>query len=98
MLPQPAAKLDDVLPPRGESISNSFVALFGRSPEEVAKCQILKAHREAYVALVRERAQVNPFYHAVGLGPESVAKLPAFLGGAAGYAEGVASLPAFFGA
>ena len=76
LLSQPAAKLDDVLPPSGESLSNSFVALFGNSPEEVAKCQILKVHREAYVALVRERAQVNPFYHAVVLDAEGVAKLP----------------------
>ena len=56
LLSQPAAKLDDVLPPSGESLSDSFVALFGSSPEEVAKCQLLKVHREAYVTLVRDCA------------------------------------------
>ena len=52
LLSQPAAKLDDVLPPSGESLSESFVALFGSSPEEVSKCQLLKVHREEYVTLV----------------------------------------------
>ena len=61
LLSQPAAQLGDVLPPSAESLSNNFVALFGRS--QVQKCQILKVHRQAYVTLARERAQVNSVYH-----------------------------------
>ena len=76
LLSQPAAQLGDVLPPSGESLSNNFVALFGKSVEEVAKCQILKVHREAYVTLVRERAQVNPVYHDVVEDRQGMAIIP----------------------
>ena len=76
LLSQPAAKLGDVLPPSSDALGNSFVALFGCSPEEVQKCQILKVHRQAYVTLVQERAQVNSVYHDTVLDPAGVAQLP----------------------
>ena len=76
LLSQPAAQLGKELPPSAESLSNNFVALFGRSPEDVRKCQILKVNRQAYVTLVRERVQVNPVYHDVVLDQAAVAKLP----------------------
>ena len=73
--------MGDVLPPSAESLSNNFVALFGRSPEQVEKCQILKVIRQAYVALVnvalvKERAQANPVYHDVVLDNVAVADIP----------------------
>ena len=76
LLFQPPAQMCDVLPPSAESISDNFVALFGRSPEQVEKCKILKVHRQAYVTLAKERAQVNPMYHDVVLDHVAVANLP----------------------
>ena len=76
LLSQPAAELDTVLPPSGQSLSNNFVALFGKSSDEVAQCQILKVNREAYVKLVRERSQVNTVYRDVHLDATAVAELP----------------------
>ena len=76
LLAQAAAQMGDVLPPSAESLSNNFVALFGRSPEQVEKCQILKVNRQAYVALVKERAQTNPVYHDVVLDNVAVADIP----------------------
>ena len=76
LLAQAAAQMGDVLPPSAESLSNNFVALFGRSPEQVEKCQILKVNRQAYVALVKERAQTNPVYHDVVLDNVAVTDIP----------------------
>ena len=76
LLSQPPAQMGDVLPPSAESISDNFVALFGRSPEQVEKCKILKVHRQAHVALAKERAHMNPMYHDVVLDHVAVASLP----------------------
>ena len=76
LLSQPAAKLGDVLPPTADSLGQNFVALFGRSPEQVQKCQILKVHRQSYLTLVRERTAVNVAYCDTMLDDAGVAKLP----------------------
>ena len=65
LVAQPAAELGELLPPTSASLSNSFVAIFGQSPEDLRKCQTLVVHRKAYSTLVKERARVNPTYYDV---------------------------------
>ena len=76
MVAQPAADIGDVLPPTSEQLSASFVAIFGQSSEDLRKCQLLHVNRDAYVALLQERASYNATYANARVDQTAISSMP----------------------
>ena len=51
--------MGEVLPPSGQELSDSFVAVFGQNKEDLTKCQLLTVSRHEYKTLAEERCEVN---------------------------------------
>ena len=68
--------LSDVLPPSSQDFSDSFVAVFGQSKEELTKCQLLTVSRADYRALATERCRVNAAFGRTAVDQQRVDALP----------------------
>ncbi len=66
----------DVLPPSSRHLSDSFVAVFGQSKEDLSKCQLLTVSRDAYRTLAEERARVNNAFARIPIDRQMVDALP----------------------
>ena len=64
------------LPPTAEELSENFVVIYGRSPEELRKCHILTVQRDDYRALIEERCRVNSTFANTPVNQTAVNALP----------------------
>jgi len=68
--------MGEVLPPSGQELSDSFVAVFGPNKEDLTKCQLLIVSRHEYKTLAEERCQVNANFGRTVIDPQRVEALP----------------------
>jgi len=76
LVSQGAPSLSDVLPPSSRQLSDSFVAVFGQSKEDLSKCQLLTVSRSCYKILVEERVRVNEAFARTTIDQRAVDSLP----------------------
>lgn len=68
--------MGEVLPPSGQELSDSFVAVFGQNKEDLTKCQLLTVSRHEYKTLAEERCQVNANFGRTVIDRQRVEALP----------------------
>ena len=73
---QGSPTLGDVLPPSSQSLSDSFVVVFGQSKEDLSKCQLLTVSRNEYRILAEERCRVNAAFGRTAIDRQKVDALP----------------------
>ena len=76
LISQASATLADVLPPPSMHLKDTFVVIFGRDFQDLQRCQLLTVQRDAYKALVSERARTNAIFSEVPVDEAAVNALP----------------------
>ena len=76
LVSQACADVGEVLPPTSSQLSNTFVAIFGNSIDDLRKCQLLNVKRDDYKVLVEERRNTNIAFQAIRVDEVAVEELP----------------------
>ncbi|CAK0869013.1 unnamed protein product, partial [Prorocentrum cordatum] len=76
LISQASATLAVALPPSSTRLKDSIVVIFGQDTDDLRKCQLLTAQREAYKALAAQRARVDAIFAEIPVGQAAVNALP----------------------